>query len=520
VIRLLVILMLANQLIARTNNQSSDRNRNFQILRHNVNRVEMCISNYGKFGQDETGNNPGCWWPRGCGYTYIYGAGIWFGTIDSLTGDTLVTIGYGPSGGESEFAPGLSGMSVGNPGAVIYVYPNHWPPPESVFPMAPQLNISHQDSWCCFNDSDSLYHIPGGRPIGIECYQTVYAWDLPILEDMIFFAPEVKNVSGEVLYDCYIGVCFDMTGLPGSGRCAGIVTKRYVMDGDTIWADDVGYQWEQGEPGTPPYKPGVISADLLQTPFDLQWGMDKDGDGIPDQYEQDSAYYVNNLPQNMWDADNDGLPDWRDPSQWPKLGITAFKRFTRFVQPNYDGEHYMTLAGYDFLTGVYEPFDTTASTPGDWAFVMSSGPFCLPPDSSVTLVFVVMFNLWWGIYNSPDSAMIEINHYAQDYYDMYWYLYTGIEENFELRNSDCQLRITPNPVVRSANIMFSLSTPDYVSLNLYNSVGQHVMKIMEGHRAACVHNIVIDTGMLAQGTYFLYLETSKNREYHTIVVLR
>ena len=29
--------------------------REFQIIRHNINNVELCVSNYGKFGQDETG---------------------------------------------------------------------------------------------------------------------------------------------------------------------------------------------------------------------------------------------------------------------------------------------------------------------------------------------------------------------------------------------------------------------------------------------------------------------------------
>ena len=41
-----------------------DPTRAFQVLRHDGNQVEMCISNFGKFGQDETGCNQGCWWPH------------------------------------------------------------------------------------------------------------------------------------------------------------------------------------------------------------------------------------------------------------------------------------------------------------------------------------------------------------------------------------------------------------------------------------------------------------------------
>ena len=94
--------------------------REFEIKIHNINQVEMSISNFGKFGQTEA-TNAGCWWPRGSGENYIYGAGPWFGTIDSLTSDTLVTIGYGPYGAESEYTPGLAGMSMSDPDAIIFM---------------------------------------------------------------------------------------------------------------------------------------------------------------------------------------------------------------------------------------------------------------------------------------------------------------------------------------------------------------------------------------------------------------
>jgi hypothetical protein len=503
-----------------------DLTREFQILRHNVNQVEMCISNYGKFGQDETGDH-GCWWPIGTLHNYIFGAGIWFGTVDSLTGDTLVTTGYGNYSGESEFAPGLAGWPINHPAAIIYIYPENWPPPPDTLPMASQDTISHEDSWCCFNDCDSSYHMPGDtRPIGIEVYQTVYAWDMSSVEDMIFLTYDVKNVSGRSLVDCYFGVFADCdigneVGSPDD-RYAGIVHRTYLVDYDTIVVDNVVYQWQEvEEPGPPPpWWPGTIGFDLLQTPFDMVAGMDKDGDGILDQYERDSAYYVNNLPAAMWDADNDGVPDWRDPSQWPQLGMTALKRFTLLFDPATDAQRYATLAGFNFLTGQYEPFDTVPSNPADQRFVLASGPFNLAPDSVATLIFAVMFADWYGMYMTPDTALVLVDQWAEDYYNMYWYLYTGIEENCEFRIANCGLRTIPNPVISSANIMFSLSTPDHISLNLYNSVGQHVMKIMEGYRTACDHDILIDTHKLPQGTYFLSLETSKKREYRTIVILR
>jgi len=166
--------------------------RGFQTKLHNVNQVEMTVHNDGRFARGTSGNE--CWWPKGSGHNYIFGAGNWFGTIDVATGDTLATIGYNPNDGSSEYTPGLVGMSFSDPNAILFFYPTDWPPPVSVYPMAPQDPTSHQDSWCAYNDLNETYHTPGDtRPIGLEVYQSVYAWNLSSTQDIIFMRVELKN---------------------------------------------------------------------------------------------------------------------------------------------------------------------------------------------------------------------------------------------------------------------------------------------------------------------------------------
>ncbi len=504
---------------------SSEPARAFQIIRHDTNQVEMCISNYGKFGQTEAGN-AGCWWPEGTNHNYIYGAGIWFGTIDGVTSDTCVTIGYMCCGGAHEFSPGLSGWPLDHPCAIIYINPENWPPPADTFPMAPQDLVSHEDSWCCFNDSNPDFHVFGDTPIGIEVYQTVYEWDLPCVEDIIFLTYEVKNVSGHGLDDCFLAVVADCDigdEYPAwaNDRCTGVVCREYIINSDTIVVDNVEYQWqEEEESGTPPWWPGVIGFDLLQTPFDLIAGEDKDGDGIPDQYERDSLYYVTNLPASMWDVDNDGVPDWRDPSQWPQMSVSALKRFTLSFEPTTDARRYMTMAGYNYLTGVYEPYDTLIPDPDEQRFMLACGPFDLAQDSVVTFIFAVMFADWYGIYLRPDTALALIDQYAEDYYNMYWYLYTGVQENFEKRNAKSEMRILPNPISNGGVISFSLPTAAYVSLKLYNAVGQLVETVYDGVKPAGVYEHRLDTRSLPQGTYFVVLETPAGIERRSFVAVR
>ena len=407
------------------NNQTG---REYQVKVHDINQVEMSVSNYGMFGKSEEGND-GCWWPKGSNHWYIEGAGAWFGTIDSITGDTLVTIGYGPHGSETEYVPGLAGMSTSDPDAIIFMYPANWPPPAGTYPMASQTPISHQDSWCAYNDLDETAHVPGDtRPIGLEVYQSIYAWNLSTTQDIIFIKYEIKNVTAvlnqpHTLTDCYFGVATDNDiGVANNDIISGIVERWYVIDGESLFVDNLGYQWqEETEAGWEEF-PGVMGFDYLQSPYDLEPGADKDSDDIPDEHERDSAWYADNLPESEWDVDLDGTPDWRDPSEIPQMGMTAFKRFTLSVEPNLDPERYLTLAGINYLTLVYEPFDTVPPQPDDQRFLQCSGPFDLEPDSTAVVLVAVIFAQWYDDYLRPDTALVEIDNTAQFIYDKNWLL--------------------------------------------------------------------------------------------------
>ncbi|UCG93029.1 MAG: hypothetical protein JSV97_04805, partial [candidate division WOR-3 bacterium] len=416
--------------------------RPFETARHDINNIEMVITNYGKFGQLETGGGHGLWWPRGSGRGYIYGAGIWFGAIDSV-GDTLVTIGHGTSGGLFEFAPGRIGWSIDDPDAIIFLYPETWPsvPPDRLADIFPAKTLSYQDSWCVYNDGDIQYHVSGDtRPIGIEVSQTVYAWNLSANADIIFIKFEIKNVTGDLpeyypigpitLTNCWFGVCADADvgdeALTPNDIVSGVVERTYFVDGVTITLNNFCYQWQnEPEPGWDPLYPGAIGFDLLQTPYDIEWGADKDNDGIPDQYERDSSYFITNVLDSLWDADMDGVPDWRDPSQIPQLGMKSLKRLSVDLAPDRDSERYLVMAGYNFVTGQYEPYDTVPSVPDDQRFVQCSGPFDLEPDSSITVLLGIMLADWRTpdggyIFYTPDSALAWVDNTAQFLYETNW----------------------------------------------------------------------------------------------------
>jgi hypothetical protein len=228
--------MMACLMLASTR-YNSPQGRPFQIKVHNINQVELSISNFGKFGQTQ-GGGAGLWWPKG---------------------------------GEYELGPGLEGMSTSDTNAIIFIYPSPWLPPQGVFPMAPQTALSHQDSWCCMNDCDSTWHVPGDtRPIGIEVYQALHVWNLPAIEDIAFMTYEIKNVSGHNLTNCYFGIATDCdigneSGVSANDRISVVLNRPYFIDGLWYIVDNLGYQWqEETEAGWSEF-PGVIGFNMLQT---------------------------------------------------------------------------------------------------------------------------------------------------------------------------------------------------------------------------------------------------------------
>ena len=299
---------------------------------HDAGLLRLKITNYGTHGYENA-----CEWPAGSGDTYIFGAGIWVGCISSQ-GDTLVSVGYNPYDGSSEFVPGDLPNEEGytNPDDRIYWSDDdddfaHWP----VVIDGDSIVVSSQDSWCQFNDCDSARHAAGNTaPIGVRVTQTGYSWNYEVYKDFIFLVYQVENVSGQDVNMMYLGVACD--------------ADIGNFDNDTVDFDtdrNLGYAFTARPPGDD--LAGYIGYDFLESPLD---------------------------------------------SAGQQLGLTAFKLFTRESvppDPGTDAQAYQVLAGYNYQTGEYHPFDE-AGEPSDYRFIQCTGPFDLAAGDTARVVVAVL----------------------------------------------------------------------------------------------------------------------------------
>ena len=381
---------------AKTAVQPWQPSRVFDLPWFQKNQWRVTISNYGTFGYAV--GSPGGEWPAGSGDMYIYGAGIWIGSIRrSTTGrDTLASVGYNPNSGASEMTPGCYDNAPGGYSSReferVYMFPEDWPPNLAEFPAdlsdsvltplripsgdtvvpgyfhyIPRDAVSSGDAWTVFNDRDETQHVAGSTPraIGVEVYQSTYAWTLPWNQDIVFFKLDVRNRTSDTIYDMYLGMVCDADVGNSTDDRAGLALSKYIHSpdgGDSVFVDNMGYVWS--DDGIPS---GVCGFDFLQSPF------------VKD--EQGNIVGFDGLDNN-----GNGLID--EPAEGEQLGMTAFKIFTlNDADPVDDFQQYLALAGHDYWDPEYpyNPYDSTDQAPADKRFLQSTGPFVLAPNEIVTV---------------------------------------------------------------------------------------------------------------------------------------
>lgn len=409
---LLLYLSLVNMALGRTKTLTQIHARVYDKEWLDVNRWRCPFYNDGRFGIDVGTRRDvaGGSWPYPLKNFYIFGAGLWIGALRPRAEepgrlDTLVTIGYNPNSGATEMVPTLTRyqeFGYGDPWDRIYKYPGSWDIDrkefknrfiadslDTILGLVPTVNFSGGDMWMCFSDADEEMHSAPGKPLGIDVYLKVYAWNYPSNRDIFFLLYKVKNVSGDTLKDVILGVVMDPDIGDYSDDMVGIIKDKLFGSGaDTFRVRNVGFAydnngqeasgslWQSGEPGAVAYK-------FLESPR-------------------------------------------RGPGDTTSLGLTAFKKFTIDIDPVKDPDQYLTLAGYDYRTRIKTPYDSVDLTPADKRFIQCSGPFVLPPDSVANITVAVIVAEFPGMNRTPPTPdtlpLAKIAAEAQFIYDKGWLL--------------------------------------------------------------------------------------------------
>lgn len=348
-----------------------------------ANQLFHGITNYGQLGQVKGGGDPYAFWPAPIidGTTllpplmnYVYGWGVWVGAQTKsvrpgMTRDTMVTVGYNPNNTSGEYTAGavIGGVAqvATDPDVKIYVSTeSEWPLKKT---NGEDSTISMCDTRCVYNDYNVLNHATGGVPLKIEVTQTTYQWNVPGLEDVIYFLFEVKNTSTDTLFDVYLAPTADCD----------IGNEYDTAANDVCYYDtttNMAYQYQ-------------VSA------YEAGWSRDAGCVGY--------AFLQGPIATKDYT-----FPDARQIYAGDTLGLTHFKVFNIVVDPPTDIDQYKELAGYDYTTGNYVPFDPKPS-PSDQRFMESTGPIDIAPGQTAkVIVCMICADFDYAYMNTDDTLAI------------------------------------------------------------------------------------------------------------------
>ncbi|MBM3263581.1 MAG: hypothetical protein FJY97_09195 [candidate division Zixibacteria bacterium] len=334
------------------------------------NNLVVPTTNYGVHGQDVTGGNAGTEWPKGSGNYYIFGAGPYIGAKLPGSNKKVVTVGYNPNDGTSEFGPGtiVSGVSTdpdankiryrvykldpgSKPGDADY---DEWPKDDGapVDANGKPVLVSDQDTWTVYNDANFDNHsgvnTPGDQ-LFMEVQQRSFSFvGAGPVNDIVFLSYKFINKGTGALSDVYMGVLVDPDLGNYNDDLAGSDTTR-----------SIGYV----------YNAANTDARLKGTPGSM-------------------AYDFFKGPIN---------------SSGNELGMTSFTIFTLANDPTTDEERYNLMAGFqkDGTARASGPFDLPGdptnqsnpdidTAPADKRFMIASGPFQMAVGDTQTIVIGIV----------------------------------------------------------------------------------------------------------------------------------
>ncbi len=111
------------------------------------------------------------------------------------------------------------------------------------------------------------------------------------------------------------------------------------------------------------------------------------------------------------------------------------------------------------------------------------------------------------------------NGVAPSIYVNFLELQVGIEENETDVPSKLTFNLFPNPAADRSYISYALPVSGNVSLKLFSVDGRLVKMIEQCHKPAGVYSADLRTSELANGTYFLVLDTEAGKQTRSIVVV-
>jgi hypothetical protein len=369
---------------------------------HKIGNMAFCVTNYGFFGSQARALRDACtgvtapsWeFPINSGVEYLFQGALWVGGVKGT--DTLVSVGADGWSSTNEMFPRKypeGDIVTRTTRPILRQAPNSLCPDVAFSNEA----VSEQDFIAQYSDTLGQIAAVGGEetrghiPLGLWVTQKSYSWSYDYAKDFILMELDVRNISKDLLKQMFIGLYMD--------HDVGSVSAG------SIFADDItGFTQSVPSPAGPEYRDTV----------NLAWIADNDGDPRNGVFTYASVTGVSGTrvvqaPGNLqfsfnwWVSNSNPSQDWGPNKRDTKVIYLNGNLGT----PTGDIAKYSIMANAEFdfpqwesaidhtAEGWLPPVDNPALAVNlangfDTRYLLSFGPFDLPPDSSLPLTIALI----------------------------------------------------------------------------------------------------------------------------------
>lgn len=226
--------------------------------------------------------------------------------------------------------------------------------------------------------------------------------------------------------------------------------------------------------------------------------------------QSDTADYSNKDIRRVYSTD-DGS-SWTDfgwiatadnylPDVWVDFGSTAF----------YGVSRQDATSGDEFVRYKDAPIDNPAGGP-------ASVDINDDPNENLSAAYgpAITYNEGMG------EPCVAWNSYEGGVYTIWFDTYSGVgvgeqpdkEKHLQILN------LTPNPTQSSAKLSYQVHQKGDVAISMFDATGRLVRSLINEHKDAGVHSLVINNADLAAGIYFVHVETADGSSGKALTIIR
>ena len=504
----------------QTDGYNSGNNMLTITSRQMSNNISTWYRTNGNFNRDPSTGNSGFNWPSGSLNYARYASGIWMGCksgVDTLTAVAEYVYDYvngyvdnsgNPQGSDDPLYK-IYMITRGNTSDPDYVY---WPANQGAYLDSSGSPFFLGLQTMFFSYTDAYPHGSGStslQSLKAQILQTNWSYMNIGLEDVQFIEFRIINRSNTPWVNAYVAFWTDDDLGTSTDDRIGCDTLRNL--GFTYNATNID--------GIYGAAPPAVGTKLLRSPI-IYTGNISDTvkyynpPGSQNLIKKAGYEYIG---MNVFNYYNNTSPEPSDPrsntetyrvleGKW-RLGGSWISPTGDTTRKCYTGDP-VTGTGW-LMTGEY-----------DRRFLQSFGPFNMSPNDTQSIIVAQLIARGSSNLNSI-TKLRELSDHVQNIYDQNFQsvlavqnVSTEIPDRFSLEQN------YPNPFNPVTNLEFGISKPGFVSLKVYNILGNEVATLVNEKLSPAKYKVEFVGSNLTSGVYFYKLVTDGFEETRRMVLIK